>query len=161
MIEQRSSNPRDTLLQRLRSGTFDEYSGDEDLKNEAADEIERLTKILLTDDAAIEEVQAENQRLRAALEHPPILTPHNDWEVVSGNGGPRQRCRVCGWLGLPVDLRPADETSVVQKPLEIPFGVKPVNITTTATAHPHKCKDGNVSYLTYGMTCGNCGFEML
>lgn len=30
-------------------------------------EIERLTKILLTDDAAIEEVQAENQRLRAAL----------------------------------------------------------------------------------------------
>ena len=34
------------LIQRLRSGTCDEYSGDEDLKNEAADALERQQELL-------------------------------------------------------------------------------------------------------------------
>lgn len=76
------------LVAELRKGTFDEYSGDEDLKLKAADEIERLTRELQgtkdelysVDKAAKElgaevdrlyrlrnELQDERARLRAAL----------------------------------------------------------------------------------------------
>lgn len=45
MSEQLSADPKVAwLVGRLRANTFDEYTGDEDLKNEAADVIERLEK---------------------------------------------------------------------------------------------------------------------
>jgi cell division septum initiation protein DivIVA len=74
---------------------------------ECTKEIERLEELTDRQAKHIVDVAHENGKLRAALEHPTI--DHQPvWDVISAIGGPRQRCRVCGRLGLPL---PADETS--------------------------------------------------
>jgi hypothetical protein len=72
--------------------------------HEAADEVERLDSLWRTEKARADLNFEENERLRALLTHPNTAGHSPVLDTVSAKGGPRLRCRNCGFLGLPIDM---------------------------------------------------------